>query len=249
MANKQPTYYSVTSQPKRQSWIWVITILLLVLGIGVAFIKLPLSTQQQTATEEARQIQTRDNLSRQSLADLTQQNAELTIQQNINQRLINDLRLEIERLNAESTEIKEELVFYQSLLSPSDREPGLHLRDVTLYPETVVHTPESSQTEQPVIQRYRYKIILTQVRNQQAANGRIELSVNTKDRENPLLPVSIENKKELRFNFKYFQSLEGILEVPSDYPITGLIVSVVPDGKRLQSITEIFAWQKVLQKS
>lgn len=234
MADKS---YRITQHQPWQRYL-VIGGMLVILAILTVILIRP--DAASTSDEDLNQAQTRTALINREISRLTTTNAKLNHDQIINRQLVKDLQLEIKQLNAESAEMKEELVFYQSLLSPSDREPGLHLRDVSIY-----QTKTSSEKQQ-----YRYKIILTQVKkNQKFANGRIELSVNTKDKANPLIPVTIDNQTDLQFKFKYFQRLEGIVNIPTSHAITGLIVSVIPENKGLQSITEIFAWDTVMQDS
>lgn len=170
--------------------------------------------------------------------ELTLENAQLASDRAIDFTASEQVSARLRELNEETLELKEELVFYRSLLSPADLEPGLQILGVKLIRDAHKRT-------------YNYKIVLTQRRNRNRhAKGRVEISINgAKAGDSIQLQASdmLEvGKSELGFRFKNFQSLEGQLKLPDSFQPQELIVSVIPSSRSLKKIKRNYEWDSIV---
>lgn len=138
--------------------------------------------------------------------------------------------------------LKEELVFYQSLLSPAERKPGLYVQSLELRPSEAGG--------------FDYTLVLTQVRqNDRFAAGQVLLGL-------PAAPVDMSNEgeeeqmlelgaklDEQAFKFKFFQRIEGHLLLPEGSQAEQLVVKIQPNGRRLKAVDEVFGWNDLTRGS
>lgn len=145
-----------------------------------------------------------------------------------------EARQALAELQGQLVELREELVFYQSLLSPAERESGLHIKSLELLP-----------ADEP--NRYRYLLILTQVRsNSRFASGKVVLGVPTNEVAEPAERSLERSLDQQDFRYKFFQRVSGEFEWTENKPPTELIVQVQPKGGRLKSVAEVYSWQSIV---
>ncbi|MGM0564099.1 MAG: DUF6776 family protein [Pseudomonadota bacterium] len=147
-------------------------------------------------------------------------------------------RQALAQLQGELVELREELVFYQSLLSPGEREPGLHVNSVDVYP-----------AEEPG--RYRYQLILIQVRgNSLFASGEVRVGVAAGDPAGEEsegageLEVVLDSQS---FRYKFFQRVEGEFEWSESIPPVALTVQLDPSGRRLDDVAGVYPWADIFR--
>lgn len=185
-----------------------------------------------------------ENLTRQisslnaRINELTVENAQLASDSAIDSTATQQVRTRLRELNDEILELKEELVFYRSLLSPADLEPGLQVLGMQLM---------SGASEQV----YSYKIVLTQRRNRNRyAGGTVDVVVNgTQDDETVQLTgeqVLLGDNKELEFRFKNFQSLEGQMSLPPGFDPQEVLVTVNPKDRSLKKVERNYDWNSIV---
>ena len=136
-------------------------------------------------------------------------------------------------LQAEILELKEELAFYRGIVSPRNAAYGLHLQRFRVEPNG---KPRG----------YRYKVILTQVlKNDRTARGVITINIKGMNGKNPrvlaLREVTEKAVKELDYRFRYFQNIEGDIQLPTGFKPQHVTVSVVPRGKQ-EAIQKTYDW-------
>ena len=170
--------------------------------------------------------------------ELTLENAQLASDSAIDTTANEQVNVSLYELNEETLELKEELVFYRSLLSPADLEPGLQILGVKL-----IRNSHSST--------YNYKIVLTQRRNRNRhANGRVDISINGAQDGSAIRLQATDmlevGKSELGFRFKNFQSLEGELKLPESFQPEELIVNVIPSRSSLKTIERNYEWDSIV---
>lgn len=149
---------------------------------------------------------------------------------------------ELAAMQLKQVTLKEELTFYKSLLSPEDRQPGVNIRSLELEP-----MDENGG--------YKYTLVLMQVRqNNIAAKGKVTLSAikRTQDSDEDSAeeldaedPELLEELDVQAFQFTFFQRIEGVLIAPENRALP-LLVSVKPDGRRLQPVTQIYDWNTLI---
>lgn len=135
--------------------------------------------------------------------------------------------------HAESLELKKELAFYKSIVTPEDTKRSLAIQTIQIKPD--------------VNGTFRYKIMVSQRgRNDRFARGSINViiegSQDGQASKLKLSSVSKEAKKQKNFGFKYFQNFEGTMKLPDTFRPEFIRVQVKPRSSRIDPIDEQFAW-------
>mgnify|MGYP001817860284 CR=1 FL=1 len=164
---------------------------------------------------------------------LREQRAQLERAAQIERKAYNELDTNLKVLQGEILELKEELAFYRGIVSPRDASRGLHLQRFSL--------------EANGLRSYRYTVVLTQVlKNDRLARGRVKLYVEGLQNNEPktldLSALSQKPVKELSYRFKYFQNLEGDLELPRGFRPTRATAQILPGGRQQDMIEKTIDW-------
>ena len=152
----------------------------------------------------------------------------------IERKAYDELDTTLKVLQAEILELKEELAFYRGIVSPKDAAHGLHLQRFRIEPSG---RPRG----------YRYKVILTQVLNDDStARGVIRINIEGMQQSEPrvlsLNQVSEKNVKELEYRFKYFQNVEGEIQLPESFNPQRVTISVIPSQRGQDAFEKTFDW-------
>lgn len=185
-----------------------------------------------------------ENLTRQisslnaRINELTVENARLASDSAIDSTATEQVRTRLRELNNEILELKEELVFYRSLLSPADLEPGLQILGMQLMGGASDRL-------------YNYKIVLTQRRNRNNyADGTVDVVLKgTREDEVVQLEagqVLLGEDSDLEFRFKNFQSLEGQLSLPEGFKPQEVRVTVDPKSRDLKKVERNYDWNSIV---
>ncbi|MCG8497214.1 MAG: hypothetical protein MI796_14370 [Enterobacterales bacterium] len=174
----------------------------------------------------------------QQIDELMLENAQLVSDKAIESTASEQVSVSLRELNDETLELKEELMFYRSLLSPADLEPGLQILGVKL-----IKSIQGSA--------YDYKVVLTQRRNNSRfAKGRIQIAVNgIRNEENVALQTTdiLEvGGSELDFRFKNFQSLEGQIRLPENFVPQEVLITAVPVRGSLKKVERNYEWSSIV---
>ena len=176
----------------------------------------------------------------QQLEDEQAQNTESTRQAAMLERnsVIDDgateqLKKSLGEAQAESLELKKELSFYKSIISPESEKRSLAVQTIQLKP---------GQNG-----GYKYKIMVSQRgRNDRFARGSIEVSVEGSQdgvaTTYKLKELSSDVTKPITFGFKYFQNFEGTMTIPGSFRPEFMRVQVKPKSSRIDPIDERFTW-------
>jgi len=143
------------------------------------------------------------------------------------------LKISLGEAQAESLELKKELSFYKSIVSPEQEKRSLAIQTIQLKPS--------------LGGGYQYKIMVSQRgRNDRFARGGIEVSLEGSQEGQAvtykLKEVSSDVTKAITFGFKYFQNFEGKLTLPVTFRPEFMRVQVKPRSSRIDPIDEKFAW-------
>lgn len=165
---------------------------------------------------------------------LRQEKALLERARQIERQAYDELDATLKVLQAEILELKEELAFYRGIVSPREASTGLQLQKFSLEP----NGPGRS---------YHFKVVLTQVlKNDSLASGRVQLQFDGIDSGGPrslsLREVTENSVKELNYRFKYFQNLEGDIELPEAFTLLRATVKILPRGYENDSIERTIDW-------
>jgi hypothetical protein len=156
------------------------------------------------------------------IAELRKDKAGLERAQQIERKAYDDLDTTLKVLQSEILELKEEVAFYRGIISPRDAAQGLYLQSFKI---------EANGSPRG----FRYKVVLTQVfQNERLARGMVHLSIEGLMNQQPkvlsLAELTEKHVKELEYRFKYFQNMEGDLQLPVGFKPKRVILSVLPAG-------------------
>jgi len=139
-------------------------------------------------------------------------------------------------------DLKEELSFYKSIVSPQGKEKGLNINSFNMHSSTV--NP----------QLVKFQLVLTQAgNNNKAAKGMVLIRLQGKEGESQKTLEwwdirSESNVGRPSFDFKYFERLEGNMLVPASFEAENVLIKVLPESAHLSSIQQSYSWQTIVQR-
>lgn len=161
---------------------------------------------------------------------LCTQMAGLVRQLQMNSTLHEDLAEQVKTLGEENDQLKEELVFFQYLMSDNNNtNPGIS-----------IHRFDVKQGENPG--EYRYTLILVQGgQRPKDFKGSLKFLVTLRQNENKkTVPLTSRNATELfAVNFKFYQRIEESFQVPADAIVENLQVQLFEKDKTKAKLTQI----------
>lgn len=168
------------------------------------------------------------------IEDLREEKALLERAAQIERKAYNELDTTLKVLQGEILELKEELAFYRGIVSPKESSEGLQLQSFKLDRNGPSHS-------------YRYKIVLTQViKNKYPAYGKLRFRFDGLRKSESvsleLGDVTEKSVKELNYRFKYFQNIEGDVELPKDFSPLRVTIQVLPRGNQSEMIEKTIEW-------
>ena len=181
---------------------------------------------QQTLQEEMRKLGNENQELRESLA-----RSQRTIQ--MDQAAYQDLDKSLKASAQEIVKLREELNFYRNIISPADKKSGLRIQ--TLYIEAAGGTNQ-----------YRYKLVLIQaLKHESTVQGRASFEISGMQvGEDMVVKVPTANERPILVNFKYFQDIEGKLELPRNFQPKRVKVTITtPGGTSMAEAT--YNWPEV----
>ncbi len=140
----------------------------------------------------------------------------------------------------EVQDLKKELSFYKSIISPEQGGRSLAIQTIGL--------------DQDDNGSYHYRLMVSQRgRNDRLARGTIVVSIEgTNDLgETQILAlskVSNDTKIPIKFGFKYFQNFTGVMKLPNGFFADILHVKVKPNTGKIKAINEQFVWSDLVAR-
>ncbi len=184
---------------------------------------------------------TRDTL-QSRIAELEQRNQQLVkrnAQLESNTRIEGDAYAQAKQslvaLQKEILDLREQLVFYQGIVSPEKLAFGVHLQSFELKPKNDKGL-------------YAWKLVLTkQGKSDAPVKGRFDIRIrgarNGKTRSLDLKAVSPGvTDKATRFSFRYFQVFEGELQLPEGFEPDEVTVEISPSTRKIKAFSENISW-------
>lgn len=167
---------------------------------------------QQTLQDDMRKLHDENQGLQESLA-----RAQRTIQ--MDQAAYQDLDKSLKASAQEIVKLREELNFYRNIISPADKKSGLRIQNLYIEP--------AGGTNQ-----YRYKLVLIQaLKHESVIQGRAILEISGMQvGEDTLLRFPSTNERPILVNFKYFQDIEGKLELPRNFQPKRIKVYITTSG-------------------
>jgi len=170
-----------------------------------------------------------DNQSLQGRVAILERSAE------IDHQAAEEVRNDLGRLEEELQAAREEVEFYRGIVSPGDVQSGLHIHRFTLQADA-----------EPG--RYHYDLILTQLKhNNRPISGVVDWRISGfmlgEPGELALTGITHPAVQQLKFRFRYFQALSGVITLPDGFEATRVILTITPAGKAGQEpVEQEFDW-------
>jgi hypothetical protein len=142
-----------------------------------------------------------------------------------------DLAKQVKALAFENAALKEDLAFFQSLMSSAGaREGGITVNRFRLMPE-------------PAAGEFRYQMLLVQSGQRvKEFQGRLQFVLDLQQDGRKLvlvLPPEAEREtRDYQLNFKYFQRIEGSFKLTPGSVLRGMQVRVFENGSRTPRLTQ-----------
>lgn len=157
----------------------------------------------------------------------------------IDQQSCDAVRASLGGLQAEVSDLNEQLAFYRGIVSPELSRAGVRVYDFKLSKAAASGT-------------FRYELILIQaVRHNRKIGGRIQIAIegqqNGSRQTLALNEISLGDSKELTFSFKYFEEISGEFQIPADFRPEQVTVTLVAEGAGAQNVREQFQWNKAFK--
>ena len=147
------------------------------------------------------------------------------------------LHEEMKRLQDEIYKLKEELVFYQGIVTTTGSEEGLK-----------IHGMQVEKLPEPY--HYHFKLILTHVtKDDIVVEGNMDVTLegmqNGVARELKLKEVLLDPQQDLSFKFRNFKRLEGNMILPVGFIPYRINVKLQPKGATLFNVRRVFNWSEM----
>ena len=148
----------------------------------------------------------------------------------IEEQAYGEVRDSLTGLQDEILELKEEVAFYRSIVTPGESSKGLRIQKFDV---------ESTGQKRG----YRYKLVLTQViKNKYLTKGNVDIVIEgvhgVEPRELLLTDVSTSKSKSLPFKFKYSQSFEGDILLPEDFIASRVKLNIKSNRANIEKIVK-----------
>jgi hypothetical protein len=153
----------------------------------------------------------------------------------IDRQAAKDLQSELVTLQEELQATREEVEFYRGIVAPGDVKPGLRLHRFTL-------------KRGPLPSQYQYDLMLTQLkRNDRYVAGNVDWNIvgemDDQVRALDLADVTENGNATLKFRFRYFQRLTGVVTLPEGFQAQEVRLSIKTTGKNASGVIEqVFEW-------
>lgn len=197
-------------------------------GLSMAgFERLAASRRQQDLQNQILQLETENQSLREALA-----RAERTLQ--MDQTAYNELDRSLKASAQEIVKLREELNFYRNIISPPNKKSGLRIQSLKLQP--VANNKKI----------YRYKMVLIQaLKHDYLVKGKARFEVSgVHGGENTILRFPQPADKPINFNFKYFQDIEGQIQLPEGFEPQWIKVNVTSWGRNAETVEQTYPWPK-----
>ena len=186
--------------------------------------------------EDHHEMETRLSTAQDELSSLRQQVVNLERGAAIDKAALEQMRLETGEARRSNAALAEEITFYRDLLDPGSRPAGLEIRQFSLQP-----AGEDL--------RYGFRLVLMQVSKKHALiSGTVSVSIKGVDeagtqRRYHIHEISDDvDTEQLKLRFRYFQSIEGALQLPVGFHPEEVAVQAKAGGKAAEAS---FEWATV----
>lgn len=200
---------------------------------------------ERARSERDQLLEDRRNLSR-DLRAARSENEQLKDQlayygrsQEIDETACAAVKKSIADLQAQDSDLREQLAFYRGIVSPQESQAGVRVYEFKL------------SKSAPSL--YRYDLVLIQsVRHDKRLSGSIDVvfdGVKAGQKQSfKLSDAMTEDRKNLLFSFRYFQEFSGTFHLPEGLRPLRATVKLDPDGDA-PAVEDEYDWAKIVQET
>jgi hypothetical protein len=187
-----------------------------------------LEEQRQTLLADRSRLQER-------VAQLGQKLADAEISSQVDSDSVVIVREALLSLEQDLADQRQELTFYKGMMAPSELEKGLTIG-------------EWDVSRQEGTSRYDFRLVMQQLAAvHRLTKGRVSISIEgIKNGGLVKLPISELSPQmdsvSLKLRFKYFQNIEGELELPEGFEPRSVVVDARSSGKKPEQRQKTFDW-------
>jgi hypothetical protein len=230
-------YVVVPHNPVRRYAVRFV-LLLTVIGMVAASY---LYGERQGIGEERALISERDDLQKALTLSTSREDAlrqRVAVLENaafVDKEAVDGVRTTNRELSDRIAELEEEIALYQGIMSPSVNSTGLTIQEVTLTPT-------------PADNRFRFKVMLTQVgNNSNYLRGFAGINIlgveGGEVTAYPLKELSDEIKDvDIKFRYRYFQDFKGELVLPEGFTPDQVQVIAQSVGNKSSRVEKAYDW-------
>nr|WP_284048224.1 DUF6776 family protein [Marinobacter sp. ATCH36] len=194
------------------------------------------STAEESRDRLEEQVEQLQSQSRET----SQQLVNLERGRTIDAQALNQARRTIVNLETQIASLKADLTFYKNIMAPSETSKGLQVDRLAM---------QSARQEGA----YNFKLVLTQVGdNKSYISGVVAVNVigmRNDEKEVIALRDLSDDIEDLgvRFRFRYFQDIEGLLRVPEGFEPLELQVVARAEGSKSSQAERTFDWDELTE--
>lgn len=154
-------------------------------------------------------------------------------QMQIERATYGELAKQVKTLSAQNATLREDLAFFQSLMTAGGKEGAVSINRFSVQPEALAG-------------EYRYRLLLVQNgQRMKEFQGTLQFVLNLEQGDRKFVitlpPEGEQNVKDYQVNFKFFQRVEGTFKVAPDAVVKSLQIRVFENGsvapKLLQTVS------------
>ncbi len=235
--SKQYSLKVVKYRPILWTLMAIVFIAALAGGVVLSFkagVVLGMADQEKALADVAR-LSAELTDSQQQVNALEQQLANIKLGAEVDRQSNEDVRQEVIALKEELAQLQEDNSFYRNLMAPTQNQQGLTFGAV-----------EIGDTD--LSRNFRYKVVMQQLAtNHQLLNGSLKFTIfgklNGFDTSYELHELSPQvDEQEVRLRFKYFQNVEGRLELPEGFEPERIELVARSTGRNAVTVEKRFGW-------
>lgn len=158
----------------------------------------------------------------------------------IDEQALSQARRAIAELETRIASLKADVTFYKNIMAPSETSKGLQVDRLLV---------QRSRQQQV----YSFKLVLTQVGNNKSyISGVVAVNlIGTRGGEREVIALRdlSEDIDDLgvKFKFRYFQDIEGLLKLPEDFEPVEVQVVAQAQGRKSTQAERTFDWVKLTE--
>lgn len=171
--------------------------------------------------------------------DLVNKNAQLASASKIEHDAYVKVNESLVALQKELLQQKEQLVFYQGIVSPEQLALGINIQSFEM-------------SKKNNLGLYSYKLVLTKRgKSSQYVKGTLDFSVKGQIdglQKDLTMKETKQNfkDKDSKFSFRYFQVFEGEILIPEQFEPYDIELAIKPTTRKIKNFTETISWTQAL---